>query len=137
MVAQHARKPVIRNTTAEMVHVVDADIGCEPAQQQGQIVMRTAIESGLMQVPALSVLPCRLLKLMLHVEQPYADRPSEQHDRKMNEQERLHADKPRESSDDQGNREIRCHCAGPRLPAVAHEADRETVLQEKQIGWSD
>src|SRR5262245_10238589 len=114
-----------------MVHVVDADIGCEPAQQQGQIIMRAAIQSGLMQVPALVALPRRLLKLMLHVEQPYAGRGGEQYDRKMNEQERLNADEPRESSDDQGNREIRCHCAGPRLPAIAHEADWETVLQEK------
>jgi len=72
---------------------------------------------------------------MLHVEQPYADRGSEQHDRKMHEQERLNADEPGESSDDQGNCEIRCHCAGPGLPAVAHQADRETMLQEKQIGW--
>src|SRR5690242_15682291 len=90
-----------------------------------------------MQVPALGVLPRRLLKLMLHVEQPYADRRSEQHDRKMNEQKRLNADEPGESSDNQGNREIRCHCAGPRLPAVAHEPDREPVLQEKQICWSE
>src|SRR5215467_5043066 len=89
-----------------------------------------------MQVPALVAFPRRLLKLMLHIEQPYASRGGEQHDRKMREQERLNADEPRESSDDQDNREIGRHCAGPRLPPVAHEADRETVLQEKRIGWS-
>jgi len=48
VVAQHARKPVTGNTTTEMVHVVDADIGREPAQQQRQIVMRAAIQGGLM-----------------------------------------------------------------------------------------
>ena len=90
-----------------------------------------------MEVPALVALPRRLLKLMLHIEQPYAGRGGEQHDRKMHEQERLYADEPRERSDDQGNGEVGCHCAGPRLPTVAHEADREAVLQEKQIGWSD
>src|SRR5215467_15131441 len=90
-----------------------------------------------MQIPALVALPRGLLKLMLHIEQPYAGRGGEQRDRKMHEQERLNADEPRECSDDQDNREIGRHCASPRPPPVAHEADRETVLQEKQIGWSD
>src|SRR6516162_4860112 len=90
-----------------------------------------------MQVPALVTFPRRLLKLMLHIEQPNAGRAGEQHDRKMHEQERLNTDEPREHSDDQGNREIGRHCASPRLPPVAHETDRETVLQEEQIGWSD
>src|ERR1700742_626224 len=90
-----------------------------------------------MQIPALIALPRGLLKLMLHVEQPYAGRGGEQHDRKMHEQERLDADQPGEPGGDQGNGEIGYHGAGPRLPAVAHEADGETVLQEKQIGWSE
>src|SRR6516162_7004967 len=42
VVAQHARQPVIRNTTAEMMHVVDPDVGCEPAQQYRKIVMGAA-----------------------------------------------------------------------------------------------
>ena len=120
-----------------MVHVVDTDVGCEPAQQHRQIIMRAAVQSGVMQVPALVVLPRRLLKLMLHIEQPYTGRGGEQHDRKMHEQERLNTDEPCERGGDQGNGEIGCHCAGPRLPTVTHEADRETVLQEKQISWSD
>ena len=57
-----------------MVHVVDADVGCEPAQQHRQIVMRAAVQSGVMQVPALVAFPRRLLKLVLHIEQPYAGR---------------------------------------------------------------
>jgi len=39
VVAQHARQPVKGNTTAEMVHVMDADVSCEPAQQYRKIVM--------------------------------------------------------------------------------------------------
>src|ERR1700731_257394 len=90
-----------------------------------------------MQVPALVAFPSRLLELMLYIEQPYAGRGGEQRDREMHEQERLYADEPRERGDDQGSREIGCHCARPRLPTVAHEADRETVLQEKQVGRSE
>ena len=33
--------------------------------------------------------------------------------------------------------EIGCHYTGPGLPAIAHEADREPLLQKKQIGRSD
>ncbi len=40
MFAQHARQPVIGNAAAKMMHVVDADIGGEPAQHRRQIVMR-------------------------------------------------------------------------------------------------
>src|SRR6267142_2648284 len=90
-----------------------------------------------MQVPALVALPRRMLELMLHVEQPYASRGGEERDREMHEKERLDADKPCERSDDDGNREIGCHCAGPGLPTIAHEADREPLLQKKQIGWPD
>ena len=39
VVAQHVRQPVEGDTTAKMVHVVDADVGCEPAQQYRKIVM--------------------------------------------------------------------------------------------------
>src|SRR5215831_20749293 len=39
VVAQHARQLVKGDTTAEMVHVVDANVGCEPAQQYRKIVM--------------------------------------------------------------------------------------------------
>ena len=74
---------------------------------------------------------------MLHVEQPYAGGGGEQHDRKVHEQDRLDADEPGEHSDDDGNPEIGCHGAGPGLPAIAHQADREPLLQQKQIGRSD
>ena len=90
-----------------------------------------------MQVPALVALPHRVLKLMLHVEQPDAGRGGEKQSRKVHEQERLDADKPCERSDDDGNREIGCHRTGPGLPTIAHEADREPLLQKKQIGRSD
>src|ERR1700752_4904491 len=99
--------------------------------------MRAAIHGGLMQVPALIALPRRVLKLMLHEEQPYAGGGRAQHDRKMHEQERLDADEQCQRSDNEGNREIGCHRTGPRLPTLAHEADRYPVLQEKLIGRSD
>src|SRR5436190_8031973 len=90
-----------------------------------------------MQVPVLVAVPRRVLELMLHVEQPYARRGGEKYRRKVHEQDRLDTDKPGERSDDDGNREIGRHRTGPGLPAIAHEADREPLLQQKQIGRSD
>src|ERR1044072_5755248 len=39
VITQHARQPVIGNTAGEMVYVVNADVGREPAQQCRQFVM--------------------------------------------------------------------------------------------------
>jgi hypothetical protein len=39
VVAQNERQAVKGDMTAEMVHVVDANVGCEPAQQYRKIVM--------------------------------------------------------------------------------------------------
>ncbi len=37
--AKHKRQSIKRNSAAEMVHMVHADIGCEPAQHDRQIIM--------------------------------------------------------------------------------------------------
>lgn len=39
MVSEHVRKPVIWNSAAQMVDVMNTDIGREPAQKHRQIVM--------------------------------------------------------------------------------------------------
>ena len=44
MLAQHQRQPVIRNPAAEMVHMVNADIGGEPAQHGRQVIVRAAVQ---------------------------------------------------------------------------------------------
>jgi len=51
VVAQHAVQAVIGHPGAEVMHMVDADIGGEPAQQGRQVVMRTAEQGGLLRVP--------------------------------------------------------------------------------------
>ena len=89
MIAQHLRQPVIRDAAAEVMHVVNADIGGEPAQERGQIVMRTAVQRGFVQIPLRLGFPSCVLKLVLDIEQPHADHGRQQRDRKMNEQEWL------------------------------------------------
>ena len=59
-----------------------------------QIVIRTAMQRRFVQIPLGVGFPGRVLELVLHIEQPDADRGGEKHDRKMNEQHRLDADQP-------------------------------------------
>ena len=59
MFAQHARQTVIRNPAAQMMHMMNADIGGEPAQDAGQHVIRAAVQRDLVQIPVLVVRPTR------------------------------------------------------------------------------
>ena len=81
MVAQHERQPVIGDTAAQMMNVVNADIGGEPAQEARQGIVRAAVKRNLLQVPSSVVGPYGILELVLDIEQPDTDRGREQHDR--------------------------------------------------------
>jgi len=81
MVAQHERQAITGNSAAQMMDVVNADIGGEPAQGARQGVVRAALKRHLVQVPGSVVGPYGILKLVLDLEQPDTDRGREQHDR--------------------------------------------------------
>ena len=81
--------------------------------------------------------PERILELVLDIEQPDADRGREQHDRHMHEQERTDADQPHHRGDESRDGDIGRHGAEPGLPAAAHDADRQPVLHNEQIGRTD
>jgi hypothetical protein len=67
--AQRERQPIERDSAAEMVDMMKANIGSEPAQDR-KIIMRTAVKGSLMYVPSLSASPKRVLELVLNIEQP-------------------------------------------------------------------
>jgi hypothetical protein len=77
MMAKHKRQPVRGNSAAQVVDMVHADIGGEPAQYGWQIVMRAAVERRARKTPIPGFRPERVLELMLHIEQPHTDRPGE------------------------------------------------------------
>ena len=87
MIPQHLWQPVIRDSIAQMVDVVHADVGGEPAQHGRQIIMRTAVQRSLLEGPAVVVLPERILELVLDIEQPDADGCCEKSDGQLHEQE--------------------------------------------------
>jgi hypothetical protein len=77
MPAQRQRQPIKRDPAAQMMDVMHADIGREPAQHDRQIVVRTAVQRRLVQIPFLVGRPERILELVLNVEQPDPERSAD------------------------------------------------------------
>jgi hypothetical protein len=50
VIAQNAGQPVVRYAAAHVVHMVDNDIGGEPAQHERQVIMRAAMQRRLCMV---------------------------------------------------------------------------------------
>src|SRR3984893_7775392 len=94
MVAQHIRQAIAGNSTAQVMDVVNADVRREPAQDTRQVIVGTAMQRGFVKTPGLIEGPGRVLELVLDIEQPDADRCSQNHDRQMHQQERSDADQP-------------------------------------------
>src|SRR5580704_3773376 len=80
MFAENPRQSVERYSAAEVVDMMHADVRREPAQDSRKLVVRTAAQGCFFEAPFGLMRPERHLELMLHVEQPYSDRPSEQND---------------------------------------------------------
>src|SRR5258708_33370962 len=70
MMAQHQRQPVIGDSAAQMMDVMHADIGGEPAQHDRQVIIRAAVERDFVQVPDSVFAPSRVLELVLDIKQP-------------------------------------------------------------------
>ena len=77
------------------------------------------------------------LELVLNIEQPHANGGGEQCDRQVYENEGPPADKPCGGQDDEGDGEIGAHRAEPRSPARKHGANREPVLNQKEVCWAE
>ena len=90
-----------------------------------------------MQVPVPVARPARLLELVLDVEHPDADRGGEQHDRQMHQQERLDADQPDQQGDDRARSPDWSPWCWPTAASRAHQADRQAMLQDEEIGRAD
>src|SRR5262245_18144949 len=135
MIAQHLRQPVVWNSAAQMMDVVHADIGCKPAQQHGQVVVRAAVKSRLLERPGRTSGPISVFELMLDVKQPNADRGCQQRYRQLHEQKRAHADQPHHRRDNKCDRRIGRHDTEPGSPVAAQPVERKAVPQHEEIGW--
>lgn len=63
MVSDNLVQAIKGNPAGQMLHVVNADVRGYPAQDPRQIVMRTAIEGGILHVPVCLAIPSRVFEL--------------------------------------------------------------------------
>src|SRR4051812_34767545 len=94
MIPQHLRKPIVRDPAAKMMDMVHSDIGAEPAQDARQVIMRAAVQPGVVTIPTLVTSPKGVLELMLDIEQPDANRSGKKRDRQLHQQEWTGTEQP-------------------------------------------
>ena len=122
-----------------MMDVVHADISGEPAQDRRQVIVRTPAQRRLVKIPALVMGPEGVFELVLDVEQPDADRSSEERNRKVHKQEWSQR-RPAKSS---SRRELRSRYSSPwclarvashraSIPAEVGSAGRSCTLDQRQ-----
>src|SRR6185437_2819112 len=78
VIARHKWQSVVRYPAAQMMDVMNTNIGGEPAQDARQIIIRATVERHLVQVPNPVASPLGILELVLDIEQPHSDRSREQ-----------------------------------------------------------
>ena len=85
MVAERDWQPVKRDSTAQVVNVMHAYVGSEPAQNNRQVVVRASVECGLNEVPIPAFGPRRVFELVLDKEQPHPNGTSDEGNREVDE----------------------------------------------------
>ena len=132
-IAQDLRQAIIRNAAVEVMHMVHTDVGGDPAQNAGQFVVRAAKERSVVRFPSMILSPDRIFELMLHVEQPNADRRSKKGDRKLYDQEGADAKKVDHDAGDESDGGIRSHGADPKPPIGIGKPKRQAVAEQEVV----
>ena len=113
------------------MNVMDADIGGEPAQGRGQVVEGTAFQRLPAKIPLFLAVPFGFAELVLHVEQPHADRAGEQDRREMDDDEGDGTHDQRRGNGDAGDGGVGAHHAYPPVLEVADQFQRQAVFQDE------
>ena len=77
---------VVRDTRAEVMDVVEADISGEPLEDFGKLVKGASFESGVREVPVVFAFPINAFELVLDVEEPDTGDRSDANGRQLNEE---------------------------------------------------
>src|SRR5262245_31923414 len=72
-----------------MVDVMESNVAAEPLQHAGQLVIRTAQQRRRRVIPLSAVAPVGVLILMLDVEKPNSSGAGDDHNRRLDHQQRL------------------------------------------------
>ncbi len=125
-------QPVAGNSAAQMVHVMRADVRREPLRNPRQMEVRAAFERGRVKVPDRPIGPVRIFELVLHVEEPHADRRGQHGHGCLNHRDRVEAE--REARRDHGGcaQQAAEKDARKKAPAAAQHIEREPVLHDEE-----
>ena len=79
--------------------MMDADIACEPPQQDRKIVMRAAVQCGVLEFPVVAFGPVRFLELMLNIKKPDTGRRRDQRDWRLHQEKGTYSHQPHQAYD--------------------------------------
>jgi len=100
-------QPVVGDTRAQMMNVVETDISGEPLKDPRKFIERTALQGRIGKIPLRFSLPIHILELVLHVEKPNTSRAGDQQRRQLDDEIAGYAKDRRERHSQYSNRQIR------------------------------
>ena len=117
--------------------MVDADIGGEPADDAGKVIVRAAVKGGVVEFPFALARPIGVFELVLDEEQPHAGRRREQEGRNVDQQDRPDPEQQHQADDHRRDAHVGAHGRKPRAPAGAGQALRPAMLDQEHEGRAD
>ena len=117
--------------------VVEADIAGQPMHEPRQVVEGAALEGRRLEIPLRVLAPIGVLELMLHIEQPDADRAGQEGDRQIADHQRPPADEEHDHRRDRRQRDIGAEHAEPGLVVAGRAAARDAMHQDELDGGPD
>ena len=108
-----------------------ADVAGEPMQPARQVVEGAAFDPRALEVPLGMFPPVGVLELVLHVEEPDADGPPNQHDWHLHQQEAAPSQRRAGHGDQHGRGRVRPGYASPLLAPVVWGVPGKSMLDEE------
>src|SRR5690348_3755768 len=104
---------VIRNSAAQVMNMVQADIAAEPLQDGRQLEIGAAAERRGVEVPVSFLVPICVFELVLDVEQPISDPRSDDHHRQIGRKDGDNADQSHRETEGDGQSNVQRQDAAP------------------------
>ena len=124
-------EPVVRNSSAEVMDVMDSDAGGDPLERLGEHQVRTALEGSIEVRPVGMLMPIRIFELVLYVEEPHTDGRTDHEHWQVNQEGRLEANRLAQQHHDHQEHRIRLPNAGPFPLPLLRDIPGKAVFQGK------
>ncbi len=114
----------------KVMNMVNTNIGREPVEDTGKIIVGTSIKSGILGIPVFTILPKSFLKLVLNVKHPDSNGGGNDKNGHMDKKKGSHSNGVEKNDNKNGNGQIGSHGTGPGLDFI-HVPQRQTVTNNK------